>query len=70
LLGPITSLPLSQQLYLVYRADQMAFLRLLIATWLDLAIIETLGLDEPPARRIFKGRHRPLACHLCWKIIQ
>jgi type IV secretory pathway TraG/TraD family ATPase VirD4 len=40
-------------LYLVYRDDQMALLRLLIATWLDLAIVETLGLDEQPARRIW-----------------
>ena len=38
-------------LYLVYCDDQMAMLRLLITTWLDLAIVETLSLDEQSGRR-------------------
>jgi hypothetical protein len=40
-------------LYLVYRDDQMALLRLLVTTWLDLAIIETLSLSERPDRRFW-----------------
>jgi type IV secretory pathway TraG/TraD family ATPase VirD4 len=39
--------------YLVYRDDQMALLRLLVTTWLDLAIIETLSLSERPDRRFW-----------------
>lgn len=37
-------------LYLVYRDDQMTMLRLLITTWLDLAIVETLSLPEQAHR--------------------
>ena len=40
-------------LYLVYRDDQMAMPRLLITTWLDLAIVETLSLPEEPRRRLW-----------------
>jgi hypothetical protein len=40
-------------LYLVYRDDQMAMLRLLITTWLDLAIVETLSLPEERERRLW-----------------
>jgi hypothetical protein len=35
-------------LYPVYRDDQMAMLRLLVTTWLDLALVETLSLPEQP----------------------
>jgi hypothetical protein len=40
-------------LHLVYRDDQMAMLRLLIATWLDLAIVETLSMPEQAERRLW-----------------
>jgi type IV secretory pathway TraG/TraD family ATPase VirD4 len=40
-------------LYLVYRDDQMAMLRLLVTTWLDLALVETLSLPEQPLRRLW-----------------
>ena len=40
-------------LHLVYRDDQMAMLRLLIATWLDLAIVEALSMPEQTGRRLW-----------------
>lgn len=40
-------------LFLAYRDDQMALLRNLIATWLELAIVEGLSLTENPDRRLW-----------------
>jgi len=40
-------------LHFVYRDDQMAMLRLLVATWLDFAIVETLSMPEQPGRRLW-----------------
>lgn len=36
-------------LYLTYQDNQMAMLRNLVATWLELAIVEGLSLSEEPA---------------------
>jgi type IV secretory pathway TraG/TraD family ATPase VirD4 len=40
-------------LFLTYRDDQMALLRYLVATWLELAIVEGLSLSENPTRRLW-----------------
>ena len=40
-------------LFAVYRDDQMALLRLLIACWIDIAVIELLSQPEAPERRIW-----------------
>lgn len=40
-------------LYLTYQDNQMAMLRNLVATWLELAIVEGLSLSEDPARRLW-----------------
>lgn len=40
-------------LYLTYRDAQMAMLRTLVATWLEIAIVEGLSLSESPDRRLF-----------------
>lgn len=40
-------------LFAVYRDDQMALLRLLIACWIDIAVIELLSQPEDPARRVW-----------------
>lgn len=40
-------------LYLTYRDDQMALLRLLVACWLELAIVEGLSLAESQSRRLW-----------------
>jgi type IV secretory pathway TraG/TraD family ATPase VirD4 len=39
-------------LYLTYRDDQMAMLKNLVATFLELAIVEGLSLSEKPDRRV------------------
>ena len=43
----------SRWLYLTYQDDQKALSRHLIATWLDLAVVEGLSLTEDPARRLW-----------------
>jgi len=40
-------------LFAVYRDDQMALLRLLIACWIDIAVIELLSQPESPNRRVW-----------------
>ncbi len=40
-------------LFLTYRDDQLADLRFLISTWMDLAIVEGLSLDESAQRRLW-----------------
>ncbi len=40
-------------LFITYRDDQFALLRPLISTWLDLAIVEGLALDEDQPREIW-----------------
>lgn len=40
-------------LYLTYQDNQMAMLRNLVATWLELAIVEGLSLSEEPSRRVW-----------------
>ena len=40
-------------LFLTYRDDQMALLRYLVATWLELAIVEGLSLSENPTRLLW-----------------
>lgn len=40
-------------LFLTYRDDQLAELRFLISTWMDLAIVEGLSLDEKATRRLW-----------------
>lgn len=39
-------------IYLTYRDDQMAMLKNLVATFLELAIVEGLSLSEKPDRRV------------------
>lgn len=43
----------SRWLYLTYQDSQMAMLRTLVATWLELAIVEGLSLSEQPDRRLW-----------------
>lgn len=43
----------SNWLFLTYRDDQLAELRFLISTWMDLAIVEGLSLDERANRRLW-----------------
>lgn len=43
----------SNWLFLTYRDDQLAELRFLISTWMDLAIVEGLSLDERTNRRLW-----------------
>ena len=40
-------------LFITYRDDQMALLRHLVATWVDLAVVEALSLDENEARQLW-----------------
>ncbi len=42
-----------QFLYLAYRDNQLAMLRNLVATWLELAIVEGLSLNESHQRRLW-----------------
>lgn len=40
-------------LFVTYRDDQVALLRSIVATWFDLAIVETLSLPENDQRRVW-----------------
>ncbi len=42
-----------QWLFLTYRDNQLAMLRQLVATWLDLAVMEGLSLSESQSRRLW-----------------